>query len=165
MNIRKNIYTIFRTTKTKHTKKKEENSMIITLISIVILVVGAIMLSIELKKQFPSEAGLEFKTNVFFAGLAFTLICFGLIISNHRTYDSLVENEKEYALLNANVRLIETNADELPVDVIIERAKEWNHKVEEARKWTANPWTSWFYDKTVTDEMELIELPKRNGSD
>ena len=41
---------------------------------------------------------------------------------------------------------------------VIQRVYEWNKKVYNAKYWSSNPLTNWFWNKKYVDSLEYIEL-------
>ena len=40
---------------------------------------------------------------------------------------------------------------------------EFNNKLRNTKKWANNPWTSWFNNDLIADNIDYIEIPNLNG--
>lgn len=135
--------------------------MLITLMGIALMVIGIIIVWICIKVPKFKKIGKYFGTVFLVFGFAWTALVFEVIGLQHMKEDSeIANNQKEYVILCANVRLLEANPDDEAKDTIIENVNDWNEKVDNGRKYLKDPWTSWLWNKNIVDSMEYIEIPE-----
>lgn len=135
--------------------------MFITLIGIALMVIGIIIVWICVKVPKFKKIGIYFGAIFLVFGFAWTTFVFETIGLQHTKEDSeIANNQKEYVMLCASVRLLEANPDDEAKDIIIERVNYWNEKVDNGRKYIKDPWTSWLWNKNIVDSMEYIEIPE-----
>lgn len=135
--------------------------MFITLMGIALMVIGIIIVWICVKVPKIKKIGIYFGAIFLVFGFAWTTFVFEIIGLQRTKEDSeIANNQKEYVMLCANVRLLEANPDDEAKDTIIENVNDWNEKVDNGRKYLKDPWTSWLYNKNIVDSMEYIEIPE-----
>lgn len=135
--------------------------MFITLIGIALMVIGIIIVWICVKVPKFKKIGIYFGAIFLVFGFAWTTFVFETIGLQRTKEDSeIANNQKEYIMLCANIRLLEANPDDEAKDTIIENVNDWNEKVDNGRKYLKDPWTSWLYNKNIVDSMEYIEIPE-----
>lgn len=135
--------------------------MFITLIGIALMVIGIIIVWICVKVPKFKKVGIYFGAIFLVFGFAWTTFVFETIGLQRTKEDSeIANNQKEYVMLCASVRLLEANPDDEAKDIIIERVNYWNEKVDNGRKYIKDPWTSWLWNKNIVDSMEYIEIPE-----
>ncbi len=135
--------------------------MLITLTGIVLIVIGIIIIWLCIKvpkfKKVGKYLGIVF-LSVGFAWMAFVFEVIGL--QRMKEDSEIANNQKEYVMLCANIRLLESNPDDEAKDTIIESVNNWNEKVDNGRKYLKDPWASWLWNKNIVDSMEYIEIPE-----
>jgi len=135
--------------------------MLITLMGIALMVIGIIIVWICIKVPKFKKVGKYFGIVFLSVGFAWTTFVFEAIGLQRTKEDSeIANNQKEYVMLCANIRLLESNPDDEAKDTIIESVNNWNEKVDNGRKYLKDPWTSWLWNKNIVDSMEYIEIPE-----
>ena len=64
----------------------------------------------------------------------------------------------EYDAIVKQVECINSNYEDVSKAAVIQRVYEWNQKVYNAKYWSSNPLTNWFWNKKYVDSLEYIEL-------
>jgi hypothetical protein len=149
--------TIFRTTKTKHTKK-EEKGMLLTLIFAACLVIG--ILFVVFRNSYRVSI---FITQVSFVSIGFFgLLCVGMVIlcSHVGVNNQITHNRIEYEAIVAEIQAVNTDNEDVSKLQVIKDVKEWNQDVQNSKYLASNPWTNWFYSQKVVNAMEYIEIPE-----
>jgi hypothetical protein len=149
--------TIFRITKTKHTKK-EEKGMLLTLIFAACLVIG--ILFVVFRNSYRVSI---FITQVSFVSIGFFgLLCVGMVIlcSHVGVNNQITHNRIEYEAIVAEIQAVNTDNEDVSKLQVIKDVKEWNQDVQNSKYLASNPWTNWFYSQKVVNAMEYIEIPE-----
>lgn len=96
-------------------------------------------------------------------------VCFGvgaivacimmlMIITEHVGVDATIaENQIEYESLCERKELISSEYEDVSKSDVLKDIAEWNKDVHSYQYWAHNPWTSWFYSRKISDNMEMIE--------
>lgn len=109
--------------------------MLITLTGIVLIVIGIIIIWLCIKvpkfKKVGKYLGIVF-LSVGFAWMAFVFEVIGL--QRMKEDSEIANNQKEYVMLCANIRLLESNPDDEAKDTIIENVNDWNEKSRQRKK-------------------------------
>ena len=135
--------------------------MLIALMGIALIVIGIIIIWICIKVPKFKKVGKYFGIVFLSVGFAWMAFVFEIIGLQRTKEDSeIANNQKEYVMLCANIRLLEANPDDEAKDTIIESVNDWNEKVDNGRRYLKSPWTNWLYSKRVIDAMEYIEIPE-----
>ena len=64
----------------------------------------------------------------------------------------------EYDAIAKQVECINSDYEDVSKAAVIQRVYEWNKKVYNAKYWSNNPLTNWFWNKKYVDSLEYIEL-------
>ena len=64
----------------------------------------------------------------------------------------------EYDAIVKQVECINSDYEDVSKAAVIQRVYEWNKKVYNAKYWSSNPLTNWFWNKKYVDSLEYIEL-------
>lgn len=136
--------------------------MIWTLIGFIILAIG--IFSAYINRQllyFDWKEDLTFDVSVFgiiigcLASIAFLII----IIFAHVNVDKKIHDaDMQYKSLVKRVECIDSDYEDVSKATVIENVYEWNRDVYDAKYWSENKWTNWFYDKDYVDSLKYIEM-------
>ena len=136
--------------------------MIWTLIGFIILSIG--IFSAYINSQFLSFDWIDdltFGVSVFgiiiggLASIAFLIT----IISAHVNVDKKIHDaDMQYKSLVKQVECIDSDYEDVSKASVIENVYEWNKDVYDAKYWSENKWTNWFYDKDYVDSLKYIEM-------
>lgn len=136
--------------------------MIWTLIGFIILAIG--IFSAYINSQllyFDWKEDLTFDVSVIgiiigcLASIAFLII----IIFAHVNVDKKIHDaDMQYKSLVKQVECIDSDYEDVSKASVIENVYEWNRDVYDAKYWSENKWTNWFYDKDYVDSLKYIEM-------
>ena len=92
-------------------------------------------------------------------GISATLISGTIIGCANISVDSDIYTAKlEYDAIVKQVECINSDYEDVSKAAVIQRVYEWNKKVYNAKYWSNNPLTNWFWNKKYVDSLEYIEL-------
>ena len=91
------------------------------------------------------------------AGISTTLIS-GTIIGCANIGVDIYNAKLEYDAIAKQVECINSDYEDVSKAAVIQRVYEWNKKVYNAKYWSNNPLTNWFWNKKYVDSLEYIEL-------
>lgn len=136
--------------------------MIWTLIGFIILAIGIFSAYINSQLScFDWKEDLTFGVGVFgniigcLASIAFLII----IIYAHVNVDKKIHDaDMQYKSLVKQVECIDSDYEDVSKATVIENVYEWNKDVYDAKYWSENKWTNWFYDKDYVDSLKYIEM-------
>lgn len=136
--------------------------MIITLIGVILLFLG-ITSNILYKKATIRRSFLDILETLMLVGYILGgVITFGSgfgIISTYITVDKQIyENNLERESLVKQVECISSEYEDVSKTTVIANVYDWNKEVYKKKYLAENPWTSWFFNQTVIDSLEYIEL-------
>ena len=136
----------------------------VTLLSIVLLIIGIISFIINEKMS-----ALDWRDNItIFAGVTgimaggvMLIVCFATLIFAHvnANVDKKIHDaDMQYKSLVKQVECIDSDYEDVSKASVIENVYEWNKDVYDAKYWSENKWTNWFYDKDYVDSLKYIEM-------
>ena len=125
--------------------------MIFTIICFAVFFIGLVILSID----DTNFIGLAF---TFCAGIAGVLLIAMIILAHIGVPNQIEKNRIQYESLMKRIEIINSDYEDMSKSDVIRDVAEWNKQVISDRYWCSNPWTSWFYDKDVVNEMEVIDI-------
>lgn len=136
--------------------------MIWILIGFIILAIG--IFSAYINSQllcFDWKDNLTFGVSVFgiiiggSASIAFLII----IILAHVNVDKKIHDaDMQYKSLVKQVECIDSDYEDVSKASVIENVYEWNNDVYDAKYWSENKWTNWFWNKEYVDSLKYIEM-------
>ena len=81
-----------------------------------------------------------------------------IILAHIGVPNQIEKNRIQYESLMKRIEIINSDYEDMSKSDVIRDVAEWNKQVISDRYWCSNPWTSWFYDKDVVNEMEVIDI-------
>ena len=136
--------------------------MIITLISIGILVIGIIFIILNEKTDIFGRFydGIELLClSLVFFGTIFSITCVGIILLKGVGEDRVIEqNRMKYESIQRRIEVVNSEYEDASRSDLIKDINKWNEKVYDKKYWAKNPWTSWFMNKKIIDELEYIDF-------
>ena len=91
-------------------------------------------------------------------GFLFILI---FIASAHVGVDVQIQhNNVKYEALCYKMETIDSDWEDFSKSDVANEIKVWNEEVYSYRYWSKSPWTNWFYNKKIADEMKIIDFNK-----
>lgn len=72
--------------------------------------------------------------------------------------ETIIENKETYDSLTYRIEYIDSDYEDMSKSDLIEDINEWNIYVKRSKYWTYNVWTSWFFSKRVTDNLQYIPI-------
>lgn len=136
--------------------------MIWTLIGFIILAIG--IFSAYINRQllyFDWKEDLTFDVSVFgiiiggLASIAFLII---IILAHTNVNKKIHDADMQYKSLVKQVECIDSDYEDVSKASVIENVYEWNKNVYDAKYWSENKWTNWFYNKDYVDSLKYIEM-------
>ena len=136
--------------------------MIITLIGIGLFVLAIIGFVLCYKDVFYYNVG-EWVSGIsvlcFVVGIVVVFICGSFIIDVNVTAEKDIYNAHlERECIVKQLEIINSDYEDVSKSTVIQNVYDWNEKVHDAKYWSSNPWTSWFWNKKYVDSLEYIEL-------
>lgn len=144
--------------------RKEKKKLIITLIALGILIIG-ITLSILNKKTdiFSRYDDIDILSGcVIFIGAVFFILCMRAILFKRVGEDHDIElNRMKYESLQRRIEIVKSEYEDVSGSDLIKDINKWNERVYDQKYWAENPWTNWFMNQKVVDELEYIDFERR----
>ena len=92
-------------------------------------------------------------------GISATLISGTIIGCANISVDNDIYTAKlEYDAIVKQAESINSDYEDVSKAEVIQRVYEWNKKVYNAKYWSNNPLTNWFWNKKYVDSLAYIEL-------
>lgn len=136
--------------------------MIITLIALGILIIGIILTILNEKTNIFGRFynGIEFLClSLVFFGTTFSIICIGSILFKGIGEDRIIErNRMKYESLQRRIEVVNSEYEDASRSDLIKDINEWNEKVYDKKYWAKSPWTNWFFNQKIVDELEYIDF-------
>ena len=136
--------------------------MIITLITIVVFVLGVIGCILYNRDIVPRKCkeyiALLSLCAVILAGIAILIEIPGIIYLHCTTNKDIYEYSLKRESIVKQVECISSDYEDVSKATVIANVYDWNTDVYNAKYWTKNPWTSWFWSQKFVDSLEYIEL-------
>lgn len=134
----------------------------VTLLGIVLLVIGIVSFIINVKicpLDWRDAATIGIGLTGVMGGGAIVLFCFVMLISAHANIDKKIHDaDMQYKSLVKQVECIDSDYEDVSKASVIKNVYEWNKDVYDAKYWSGNKWTNWFYDKDYVDSLKYIEM-------
>ena len=128
--------------------------MIIVLICVVATIIGWVMY----RKNDPWETVSTVGLCIFVCGIIALVFAISGIIGNHIGVSVRIKQDNiRYESLCERNKIIESQYEDVSKSDIIKDIAEWNKEVINYQYWAYNPWTNWFYVKSIADNMKIIE--------
>ncbi len=136
--------------------------MIITLIALGLLIIGIILIVLNEKTnifgRFYDE--IELSGGVFIVfGFIFTVSCIIIILCKGIGENNTInKNKMEYEALQRRIEIVNSEYEDASRSDLIKDINEWNEEVYNQKYWAKNPWTNWFINQKIADELEYIDF-------
>lgn len=134
----------------------------VTLLGIVLLVIGIVSFIINVKictLDWRDAATVGIGLTGVMGGGAIVLFCFVMLISAHTNIDKKIHDaDMQYKSLVKQVECIDSDYEDVSKASVIENVYEWNKDVYDAKYWSGNKWTNWFWSKEYVDSLKYIEM-------
>lgn len=134
----------------------------VTLLSIVLLVIGIISFIINEKMStwdWRDNITMVVGVTGVMAGGVMLIVCFVMLILAHTNVNKTIHDaDMQYKSLVKQVECIDSDYEDVSKATVIENVYEWNRDVYDAKYWSENKWTNWFYDKDYVDSLKYIEM-------
>ena len=136
--------------------------MIITLIGlglILLAIVGFVIRKIIKMQYYVSGIIYAVSFVLIIIGCIRSIICIPFIICNNTIADKNIYDDKlEHDSIVMQVEYISSDYEDVSKSSVIQNVYNWNKKVYNAKYWSSNPWTSWFWNKRMVDSLEYIDI-------
>lgn len=136
--------------------------MIITLIALGILIIGITLVILNEKTdifgRFYDEIEILCCSFIIF-GIIASIMCIGTILVKGIGEDRNIEqNRMKYESLQRRIEVVNSEYEDASRSDLIKDINEWNEEVYNKKYWAKNPWTSWFLNQKIVDELEYIDF-------
>lgn len=127
--------------------------MIWTIISVIGFIITICLLTSRYGDSIDIGMGLApFTISGFIAILIF-------IASAHVGVDVQIQhNNVKYESLCYKMEIINSDWEDFSKSDVANEIKDWNRKVYSYKYWSKSPWTNWFYNKKIADEMKIVDF-------
>lgn len=136
--------------------------MIITFIALGILIIGIILIILDEKTDIFGRFydGIELLGGLFIIlGTVASIICIGIILLKGVGEDRNIErNRMKYESLQRRIEVVNSEYEDASRSDLIKDINEWNEKVYNKKYWAKSPWTNWFFNQKIVDELEYIDF-------
>lgn len=136
--------------------------MIITLITIVVFVLGAIGCILYKRDTIPQKCKdcieLLSLLAVAIAGIAILIEIPNIIFQHCAVNKKIYEYNLERESIVKQVECISSDYEDVSKATVIANVYDWNKEVYNMKYWAKSPWTSWFYSQKFVNSLEYIEL-------
>ena len=134
----------------------------VTLLSIVLLVIGIISFIINEKMStwdWRDNITMFVGVTGVMAGGVMLMVCFVTLILAHVNVDKKIHDaDMQYKSLVKQVECIDSDYEDVSKATVIENVYEWNRDVYDAKYWSENKWTNWFWSKEYVDSLKYFEM-------
>lgn len=137
----------------------------VTLLGIVLLVIGIITYVINEKicsLDWRDTVTMGISLTGITIGGIMSVVCLVMLILAHVHVDKQIHDaDVKYESLVKQVECIDSDYEDMSKASVIENVYEWNKDVYDAKYWSENKWTNWFYDKDYVDSLKYIEMEEK----
>lgn len=136
--------------------------MIITLIGLGALIIGIVLVILAEKTcifdRFYDD--IDLLGGVFILiGIIIFIGCIALILCKGIGEDRNIEqNRMEYEALQRRIEIVNSEYEDASRSDLIKDINEWNKAVYDKKYFAKNPWTNWFFNQKIADELEYIDF-------
>ena len=136
--------------------------MIITLIGLGILIIGIVIVILAEKTcifdRFYDD--IDLLGGIFILiGTIISIGCIALILCKGIGENNTInKNKMEYEALQRRIEVVNSEYEDASRSDLIKDINEWNKEVYDAKYWTKNLWTNWFFNQKIADELEYIDF-------
>lgn len=136
--------------------------MIITLIALGILIIGITLVILNEKTdifgRFYDEIEILCCFFIIF-GIIASIMCIGtILVKGIGEKRDIEQNRMKYESLQRRIEVVNSEYEDASRSDLIKDINEWNEKVYNKKYWTENPWTNWFFNQKIADELEYIDF-------
>lgn len=136
--------------------------MIITLIGLGILIIGIVLVILNEKTdifaRFYDEIELLGGFSILFGTIIFGTCIVIILCKGIGENNTINKNKMEYEALQRRIEIVNSEYEDASRSDLIKDINEWNEEVYNQKYWAKNPWTSWFINQKIVDELEYIDF-------
>lgn len=136
--------------------------MIITLIALGMLIIGITLVILNEKTDIFGRFydGIEILGGSFIIFGSIFSISFILVILLKGVGEDrdIEQNRMKYESLQRRIEVVNSEYEDASRSDLIKDINEWNEKVYDKKYWAKNPWTNWFFNQKIVDELEYIDF-------
>lgn len=136
--------------------------MIITLIALGMLIIGITLVILNEKTDIFGRFydGIEILGGSFIIFGSIFSISFILVILLKGVGEDrdIEQNRMKYESLQRRIEVVNSEYEDASRSDLIKDINEWNEKVYDKKYWAKNPWTNWFFNQKIADELEYINF-------
>lgn len=136
--------------------------MIITLIGLGILIIGIVLVILAEKTCIFDRfyGDIDLLGGIFILiGTIISIGCIVLILCKEVGENNIInKNKMKYESLQRRVEIVNSEYEDVSRSDLIKDINEWNEEVYNQKYWTENPWTNWFFNQKIADELEYIDF-------
>lgn len=136
--------------------------MIITLIALGMLIIGITLVILNEKTDIFGRFydGIEILGGSFIIFGSIFSISFILVILLKGVGEDrdIEQNRMKYESLQRRIEVVNSEYEDASRSDLIKDINEWNEKVYDKKYWAKNPWTNWFINQKIVDELEYINF-------
>ena len=134
--------------------------MLLVITFAVIMVVGLILLWLDERNCYGSEALSYTGFAAFFIGglLPLTISVVVIIISHVCPDRQIASNNIKRDGIIKKVEILKSDYEDISKTSVIEEVTNWNWMVTHEKYGIEDPWLSWFHCKKVVDQLEYIDI-------
>lgn len=136
--------------------------MIITLIALGMLIIGITLVILNEKTDIFGRFydGIEILGGSFIIFGSIFSISFILVILLKGVGEDrdIEQNRMKYESLQRRIEVVNSEYEDASRSDLIKDINEWNEEVYNKKYWAKNPWTSWFMNQKIADELEYIDF-------
>lgn len=136
--------------------------MIITLIALGMLIIGITLIILNEKTDIFDRFydGIEILGGSFIIfGSVFSISFILVILLKGVGEDRDIEqNRMKYESLQRRIEVVNSEYEDASRSDLIKDINEWNEEVYDKKYWVKNPWTNWFFNQKIADELEYIDF-------
>jgi hypothetical protein len=139
--------------------------MLITISFISVLLLGIIGLIVyNLIYKYHDYADPQWLSITSTICIALASICLvfavGIIVSNTCEKDIYYQNKLyEKQVLEYRLEQIENGVNTTGNELVYSDIVKFNNSIREVKKWANNPWTSWFNNDLIADNIDYVAIP------
>ena len=133
--------------------------MLLVIIFAIIMIVGLVLLWLDERSSYGSDALGYGGAAAFFIGLLPLAISVVIIIISHACPDrQIASNSIKRDGIMKKVEILKSDYEDISKTSVIEEVIDWNRMVTHEKYGIEDPWLSWFHSKKVVDQLEYIDI-------
>ena len=133
--------------------------MLLVMIFAVIMVVGLILLWLDGRSCYGSDALCYAGGSAFIIGILCFVISVVIIIISHECPErQIASNNIKRDGIMKKVEILRSDYEDISKTSVIEEVTNWNRMVTHEKYGIEDPWLNWFHCKKVVDQLEYIDI-------